>query len=179
MNDTIPPQPHIMLSYIKVGRLLYASLFLFIFEAWLYWVQLNNAVISASIWLTIGWLLCFLFAFVHIFLVLADGWSRFQNYKRAKDLFFIHGFQVRIANMYIGSKCQRMAATAAADELGLGAEIRKHYIKMSVKWYHFIPYFMIFRPLFIFSEDFWSRTFLERNYQAKFDFKNLKQELAL
>ncbi len=52
-----------------------------------------------------------------------DGWSRFQNYKRAKDLFFVHGFNSKIADMYVGSKCQRNAAIVAAEELGYKDEI--------------------------------------------------------
>lgn len=107
-----------------------------------------------------------------------DGWSRFQNYKRAKDQFYVHGFNRRIANTYIGSKCQRNAAIVAAQELGIEQEIRDYYEKMNVKWYHFVPYFMIKDPLFIIRKNFWSRTFLEKNYQSKFDYKQLQLELS-
>lgn len=114
-----------------------------------------------------------MFSFVHIFLVIMDGWSRFQNYKRAKDQFFLYGFQPRIAIAYIGSKCQRMAALTAADELGMADELKDFYDECGVKWFHYIPYFMVKEPLFLFKKSFWSRTFLEQKYYAKYDYQQL------
>jgi hypothetical protein len=170
-------QPSLMVSYLRVGKLLYYSLFLFILEARFYWTKLGAAYKDLSIAFTIFWLLCFLFAFVHIFLVVMDGWSRFQNYKRAKDQFYIHGFNKRIADTYIGSKCQRMAAIVAAEELGLGDQVKLYYTKKGVKWHHFVPYFMIKDPFFLFNKKFWSRTFLEKNYRPKFDYSHRQLEL--
>lgn len=102
-----------------------------------------------------------------------DGWSRYQNYKRAKDQFYLYGFKERIAAIYIGSKCQRMAAQVAAEELGYHNEIASYYKKKGVEWYHFIPYFMVQDPLFMIRPHFWQRTFLEKNYTSKFNFKEL------
>ena len=102
-----------------------------------------------------------------------DGWSRYQNYKRAKDQFFEYGFQPRIANMYMGSKCQRMAAETAAEELGIKDEVVEYYKKIGVKWYHYVPYFMIKDPLFFFRKYFWQRTFLEKNYAPKYNYREL------
>ncbi|UNY97715.1 hypothetical protein MQE36_11535 [Zhouia spongiae] len=175
---TIPKQPSTIVSYFRVGRLLHYSLVLFVMEAWIYGVQLMKAIQSGKVVWIIFWIGFFLFSFLHIFLVIMDGWSRFQNYKRAKDQFYVHGFNRRIANTYIGSKCQRNAAIVAAQELGIGQEIRDYYEKMNVKWYHFVPYFMIKDPLFIIRKNFWSRTFLEKNYQSKFDYKQLQLELS-
>lgn len=164
---------HTFISYMRVGRLLYYSLFLFILEAWFYWIKLDKAYTLQMLPWILFWAWSFIFSFIHIFLVLADGWSRFQNYKRAKDQFFIHGFNKRIANHYIGSKCQRMAAEVAAEELGLGDEVKKHYASMGVKWYHYVPYFMIKEPLFLIKKKFWSRTFLEKPYTPKFDYSKM------
>jgi len=172
--SSLPKQPSIIISYIRVGKLLYYSLFLFILEAWFYWVKLKAAYIESSQPWIIFWLVCFLFAFVHIFLVAMDGWSRFQNYKRAKDQFYVHGFNKRIADTYIGSKCQRTAAIVAAEELGIGEKVKAYYVTKGVKSYHWIPYFMVKNPLFFFSDKFWSRSFLEKNYKAKFDYNNLQ-----
>ena len=175
----LPKQPSILLSYIRVGRLLYWSLILFVFESWIYGIQLFKALELRDLFLIIFWGIAFLFAFVHIFLVLMDGWSRFQNYKRAKDLFFVHGFNARIAMMYIGSKCQRMAAETAAEELGIKEEVQVFYTKHGVKWFHYIPYFMVKEPLFLFKKRFWSRTFLEKNYTSKFDFHKMPQAISV
>lgn len=167
-------QPSYIVSYLRVGRLLYYSLLLFILEAWFYWIKLVDAYYDSSTLWVLFWVYSFLFSFLHIFLVLADGWSRFQNYKRAKDQFFQHGFNKRIANHYIGSKCQRMAAIVAAEELGIGEEVKSYYIEKGVKWYHYVPYFMIKEPLFLFKRKFWSRTFLEKTYVPKYNFHQMQ-----
>ncbi|CDF78774.1 hypothetical protein BN863_10620 [Formosa agariphila KMM 3901] len=107
-----------------------------------------------------------------------DGWSRYQNYKRAKDQFFEYGFRKRIAANYIVSKCQREAALVAASELGIKEKVANYYEEHGVKWFHYVPYFMVKDPLFLIRKAFWSRTFLERSYTAKFDFKKLQPELT-
>src|SRR5690606_12886853 len=165
-----------LISYLRVGKLLYWSLILFFAESFIYGHQLVKSIEQRGAWAIIFWFSFFLFSFVHIFLVLADGWSRFQNYKRVKDQFFIYGFQGRIAENYIGSKCQRMAATVAAGELGLADKLEDYYESRVVRWFHYIPYFMISDPFFLFKRHFWSRTFLEKAYQSKFDYKSLQYE---
>ncbi len=108
-----------------------------------------------------------------------DGWSRYQNYKRAKDQFYVYGYTKRIAQLYMGSKCQRMAAIVAASELGIEEKVTSFYESKGIKWYHYIPYFMVKDPLFAFKKYFWKRTFLERGYQSKFDFRTLQLQLSL
>ena len=179
MQSTFPIQPSAIVSYIRVGKLLYYSLLLFILEAWFYWARFRAAYIEMRLLLIIFWFISFLFAFVHIFLVMMDGWSRFQNYKRAKDQFYVHGFNRRIANTYIGSLCQRTAAIVAAEELGIGDEIKEYYVKRNVKWYHVIPYFMVRDPFFFIKKKFWSRTFLEKNYKPKFNYHHLQSQYEL
>lgn len=108
-----------------------------------------------------------------------DAWSRFQNYKRIKDYFFEYGFTTKIARHYSGSKCQRNALLVAAKELGLEKEALKYYRKIGIKWFHLIPYFMMRDPLFLFRRYFWSRTFMEKYYEPKFDFRKLDQKISL
>jgi hypothetical protein len=131
--NSLPPQPHPIISYFRVGRLLYTSLILFILESWIFW---NLYIVFdenlKSVWATF-WFCCFLFSLVHVFLVMMDGWSRYQNYKRAKDQFFAHGFKNRIAKLYIISKCQRIAAEVAAKELGLESEIKNYYLYSQIR----------------------------------------------
>ncbi len=175
---TLPVQPSAMFSYFRVGRLLYGALLLFILESWVYGVQLNEAIKFESTAWILFWAWSFLFSFIHIYLVIMDGWSRYQNYKRAKDKFFIHGFNEKIALFYIGSKCQRMAAETAAEELGINDQLQQYYQASGVKWYHYIPYFMIKEPFFLFKKIFWSRTFLERFYEPKFDYRAMTKSQA-
>ncbi|SFU50640.1 hypothetical protein SAMN05216480_105171 [Pustulibacterium marinum] len=175
--ENLPKQPSLAKSYWNVGKLLYSALILFIIESVFYYGKVKDALEKDS-YLIIGiWVWSLLFSFTHIFLVLADGWSRFQNYKRIKDLFFEHGFSYKLAAHYRGSKCQRMAVLTAAEELGIENEVKRYYKKLGIKWYHFIPSFMVVDPWFIFKKYFWSRTFLEKSYQSKFDYKKLNQRL--
>ncbi|TRZ41818.1 hypothetical protein [Robertkochia solimangrovi] len=177
---SLPYQPHPLLSYIRVGKLLYYSMFLFILESWVFYRLLMRSLEKEQAWWIVTiWTICFLFSFVHIFLVLADGWSRYQNYKRAKDLFFEHGYRDKIARLYITSKCQRSAAIVAADELGIADQVKEYYKSQGVKWFHYVPYFMLNDPLFFFKNHFWSRTFLEGNYQAKYNYRKLQTSVHL
>lgn len=169
----LPKQPPKFISYLRVGKLLYISLGLFALESVFFWKLFQRSLLKGDLLFQIIWMLCFLFSFIHIFLVLMDGWSRYQNYKRVKDQFYIHGFDIRLASNYKGSKCQRMAAIVAASELGMEKEIRGFYMKCGVKSFHFIPYFMIQDPLFLFRKSFWSRTFLEKPYRSKFNYRKI------
>ncbi len=174
---TLPTQPPLWVSYLVCGRLLHASTLIFIVESYLYWLPLERAIDNQStIWM-IYWSGMFLFAFFHIFLVFADAWSRFQNYKRAKDQLFEYGFQPRIVNHYIGSKCQRLAVETAAKELGYEEQVKKQFRLMGYRWYHYIPDFMIKDPYFLFKRYFWKRTFLEKPYTPKYNFPELSAQL--
>ena len=177
-SHVLPAQPHPFISYLRVGRLLHWSLLLFVLESYIYYAQLVRVYEGGKIWWTIFWLVSFLFSFVHIFLVIMDGWSRFQDYKRAKDLFFVHGYNWRIANRYIGSKCQRSAALVAAEELGIDSEVKTYFNQYGVRWFHYVPYFMARDPLFLFRKYFWERTFLEKYYEPRFDYRNLQLEAS-
>ena len=170
---SLPIQPNPIVSYFRVGRLLYGALFLFILESWFYGIELKNAISNNSLFWTLFWAWSFLFSFIHIYLVIMDGWSRYQNYKRVKDQFFTHGFNKKIALLYMGSKCQRMAVETAAEELGIKEKVFQCYKNFGVKWYHLVPYFMVREPLFLFKKVFWSRTFLEESYTPKFDYRSM------
>ncbi|WP_442588792.1 hypothetical protein ACSBL2_22405 [Pedobacter sp. AW31-3R] len=168
----LPKQPSITVSYWNVGVLLHLSVFLFVLESWFYWTRLQLAYFEGSWIFILFWLGCVLFAFSHIFLVIMDAWSRFQNYKRIKDNLYSHGFSPKIANPYMGSKCQRTAFMVAAKELGMEKEVNSYYHRIGIRWYHFIPRFMIEDPLFLFRKSFVSRTFLEKYYKPRFNFRD-------
>jgi len=178
-HNSLPKQPSLIISYWNVGSLLYSSVILFILESAFYWAKLKEAYMHDTFFVILFWLWSLLFSFSHIFLVLMDGWSRFQNYKRIKDHLFVHGFTPKMARHYIGSKCQRTAVMVAARELGMEKEVERYYQKLGIKWFHFIPHFMVKDPLFFFKRYFWSRTFLEKYYEPKFNFRELPQRVTL
>ncbi|MEM9328802.1 MAG: hypothetical protein AAGA85_24265 [Bacteroidota bacterium] len=172
-KEALPKQPHPVTSYLASGSLLHATLFLFIAESMVYWYFLAKSIQEQHLLWILFWAWSFMFSFIHIFLVLADGWSRFQNYKRAKDQLFLYGPEPKILRQYVGSKCQRIALQTAAKELALLDDI-KTYIKVrGYRWYHYIPDFMIADPLFPFRRYFWRRTFLERHYEPRVDYRKL------
>ncbi|SHJ17601.1 hypothetical protein SAMN04488096_109144 [Mesonia phycicola] len=178
MQQSLPKQNSLLWSYFKVSKWLLFALFLFILESYLYGIQLKYALLSENKWQILFWLSFFLFSFIHIFLVLMDSWSRFQNYKRIKDQLYYYGFQPKVANNYLVSKCQRHALKIACKELRYQKE-HKRFLKLrSVKWYHFIPYFMIEDPLFIMKSHFWNRTFLEKYYAPKFNYIHIYKKRA-
>jgi hypothetical protein len=172
----LPEQPHWLVSYYRVGRLLHGSLILFILESLAYGYMLQWAIQSGSVLWIVFWTSFFLFSFAHIFLTIMDGWSRFQDYKKAKDLFFSYGLRPRVADRFVGSKCQRNAALQAARELGMEEDLQIYYQNKGVKWYHYIPYFMVRDPLFLIRKTFWQRTFMEKYYKPKYNFHNLEFE---
>lgn len=172
----LPKQPNVVVSYYRVGRLLHGSLILFVLESLLYGYMLQYAIRSGNVFWIVFWVIFFLFSFVHIFLTIMDGWSRFQDYKKAKDLFFSYGLHPRIADRFIGSKCQRNAALQAARELSMEDELKIYYQKRGVQWYHYVPYFMVQDPLFLIRKTFWQRTFMEKYYKSKYNFRNLQLE---
>ena len=175
----LPPQPASWISYLRSGRLLYLSLVLFVLESLFYWQFVERAY-QRSEWLSFTWWFgCFLFAGSHIFLVFADGWSRYQDYKRVKDYLYLHGFDRRIVATHMRSMCQRTATITAAEELGMKEETTSYFYHRGYRWYHFVPDFMIRDPLFFFRKKFWSRTFLERKYTPRVDFHAIASEQKL
>jgi hypothetical protein len=173
----LPRQPHTAISFWNVGSLLYGSVVLFILETLFYWSKLQNAYLEGTYFFIVFWSSCVLFAFSHIFLVIMDGWSRFQTYKKVKDALYMNGFTPKIAGLYQGSRCQRTAVIVAAKELGMQHEAERYYRRLGIKWFHFVPDFMVTDPLFIFKRYFWSRTFLEKYYEPKFNYRAMNQNL--
>ena len=95
-----------------------------------------------------------------------DARSRFQDYKKAKDLFFENGFKSRIAKIYIYSKCQRDAARVAAKDLGLLEQLDFFYQGQGYFWYHIFPDFIFKKPWIVFSRKYWRKTLFEPQYTS-------------
>ena len=175
----LPSQPRRWVSYLRSGRMLYLSLILFVMESW-FFGKLTQRSFEQQNWIWFSWwMVCFLFAATHIFLVFADGWSRFQDYKRVKDYLYLHGFDRRIIATHMRSMCQRTATITAAEELGMKDETAAYFYHRGYRWYHFIPDFMLRDPLFFFRKRFWHRTFLERRYEPRVDFHAIANQQKL
>ena len=100
-----------------------------------------------------------------------DARSRYQNYKQLKDQLFLYGFDRRIFKPILGSRCQRDAAVAAAEELGYGNRCRTYFRSCGYRWYHLVPDFIFRAPYFLLTSAFWRRTFFTPTYRRKVDYK--------
>ena len=101
-----------------------------------------------------------------VVLALLDARSRFQDYKRAKDLFFENGFKSRIAKIYVYSKCQRDAVRVAAKDLGLLEQLDYFYQSQGYYWYHIFPDFIFKKPWIVFTRRYWRKTLFEPQYNS-------------
>jgi hypothetical protein len=177
INKITPAQPHWSISYWNAGKLLHVSVLLFVLESYFYGRMLQWALAgNHTIWIIV-WASCFVFSFAHIFLVIADGWSRFQDYKRAKDQMFMYGPKIRILKQFAASQCQRVACATAAKELGLATEAQEYFSGLGYRWYHLLPDFMVHDPFFFYKRYFWRRTFLEKYYKPRFNYRELSIEV--
>lgn len=94
--------------------------------------------------------------------------SRFQEYKRAKDLFFENGFQPRIAGLFIYSRCQRDAVREAARDLGVLDRLDRYYADKGYRWFHVLPDVVYRRPGVLLSRGYWRKTLFEPCYQSRY-----------
>lgn len=97
---------------------------------------------------------------------LLDARSRYQDYKRAKDLFFENGFKPRIAHLFIHSKCQRDAVRVAACDLGLLKPLEQYYRDKGYRWYHILPDFVFKRPWIVLTWRYWRKTLFTPGYDS-------------
>lgn len=158
-------------SYIYVGRLLHL---ITIFEI-LVGILLLPLIISieAHESIFISLLKVFFVGYLISFPILSqlDARSRFQNYKQIKDQFYIYGFQNRILQPVLKSRCQRDAALISAKELGLLKECKDFFRQHNYRWYHLLPDFVLKKPQFLFTRYFWQTTFFTPTYHPKVDYR--------
>lgn len=97
-----------------------------------------------------------------------DARSRYQNYKQVRDQFYVYGFDKRILNPLIKSRCQRDAAILAARDTGYKLECLRLFRSAGYRWYHLFPDFVFSHPGFIFTRYFWRSTFFCPRYRVKY-----------
>lgn len=154
-------------KYIQVGFLLHimtlsglVTTLLFFPDAEFFTSQKQPHISYSSGWLN-------LFGLGLVIFSQMDAYSRFQDYKLAKDLLFENGFRIRVARLFMASRCQRDALKVAAKDLGLLIELNTFINDMGYKWFHIIPEILLTRPLVLFSFRFWRKTLFAPHYQPK------------
>jgi hypothetical protein len=103
-----------------------------------------------------------------VFFSQMDAKSRFQNYKKAKDLLYENGFQPRIINLFSASRCQRDAIRVAAFDLKMLQQLDTYYKQLGYRWFHLIPDLTFSRPELFFTRRYWQRTLFEKSYKLKY-----------
>jgi hypothetical protein len=163
---------HPFISYLKVGYLLH---FMTAVEIILLVVLYN--VLNLESWIDGPLRILKTMALVPFFsmplFAQLDARSRYQNYKQLKDQLYRFGFRERIMKPVLKSRCQRDAAIAASDELGIGAQCKCYFRQSGYRWYHLLPDFFFRKPQFLLSWYFWKTTFFVREYRPMYDYRSL------
>lgn len=162
-------------TYILAGRLLHIITLIEITALLFILPFFINLETESSLLLVIRlWAILF-FSSMPLFSQL-DARSRFQNYKQIKDQIFIYGFDKRILNPVLKSRCQRDAALLSATELGYGEKCQRYYKIHGYRWFHILPDFLFSHPQFLFSKYFWLTTFFASTFKSKIDYSSLKSK---
>ena len=166
--------PHKIKVYLLTGRLLHIIaltelVLIFILIPILYRIDTShNLFLTLLRYFAMAYLLS-----LPVFSQL-DARSRYQNYKQIKDQFYSYGFDTRILQPVLKSRCQRDAALISASELGLKKECACYFWKHGYRWYHIIPDFVFSHPQFLLSKYFWKTTFFVPKYEPKVDFSSVQ-----
>jgi len=96
-----------------------------------------------------------------------DAASRYQDYKKVKDLLYETGFKPRVVQLFMNSRCQRDAVKVAARDLGLTQVLIVYYKTKGYAWFHLLPEFVFKKPMVVFTKRYWQRTLFEQRYERK------------
>ena len=155
-------------DFVLVGRLLHltalisALMVIFFWRlAWESWINENMTLFVLYTYLTLYMLSIPIFAEL-------DARSRYQNFKMVRDLFFKFGYKSRFIKSMQYSKCQREAAIMAGRETGYAEQVNSYFRSAGRKWYHYFPSFILTKPTFLFTKQFWITTFFVKYYPTKY-----------
>lgn len=97
-----------------------------------------------------------------------DAYSRYQNYKMAKDLIHQYGFKKSLIKIFSKSRCQRDAFAEAAKSLGFKKEIDNYFYSVGFRWYHILPAIILKKPTTLLTKEYWLSTLFVPNYKSKY-----------
>jgi hypothetical protein len=97
-----------------------------------------------------------------------DAYSRYQNYKMAKDLMHQYGFKKSLIKIFSKSRCQRDAFAEAAKSLGYKKEIDNYFYNIGFRWYHILPVIILKKPTILLTKEYWISTLFVANYKSKY-----------
>jgi hypothetical protein len=97
-----------------------------------------------------------------------DAYSRFQNYKMAKDKLYQYGFDRRLLRPFVYSRCQRDAISVAVQEMKLDKEWKELKCDLGFRWYHILPHIIVRNPMVLFTRQYWNKTLFVKQYHSKY-----------
>jgi hypothetical protein len=103
-----------------------------------------------------------------VFTTQLDAYSRYQNYKMAKDLMHQYGFRKKLIKIFSKSRCQRDAFAEAARSLGYKKEIDSYFYNVGFRWYHILPVIILKNPTVLLTKEYWMSTLFVSNYKSKY-----------
>jgi hypothetical protein len=127
-----------------------------------------NALASADDFSFNLYLVLCLYFFSLVFTTQLDAYSRFQNYKMAKDLIHQYGFKKSLIKIFSKSRCQRDAFAEAARSLGYKKEIDNYFYTVGFRWYHILPVIIVKKPTLLLTKEYWISTLFVSNYKSKY-----------
>ncbi len=151
-------------SFVNATSLLQSFCIVCVLLSYLNFLELDNAT-------GVAFLLHLFFSIYFFSLIITtqlDAYSRYQNYKMAKDLMHQYGFKKPLIRVFSKSKCQRQAVTEAGKSLGFKKEIDDYFYSMGFRWYHILPVIIAKKPLTLFTKEYWLSTFFVSNYKSKY-----------
>ncbi len=148
--------------YLKSGFLLHSFTWITVMILLFWWIPQTAAPIS-GVKLTCSFLLM-----IWAITSQLDAHSRYQEYKRMKDLLYENGFRAILLIPFNKSHCQREAVLTAAEQFGCKKEFKACFRKMGVRWFHILPYAFTNNPFVLFNKDFLSVTFFQSYYRSKY-----------
>ena len=88
-----------------------------------------------------------------------DALSRARQYKKLRKCFSKGCLSHTSMNNMLTSRCQRDTLTVAAADSGHGDEVRSYIRSKGYRWHHILPDFVLQRPGYVFTKDFWKKSF--------------------
>ena len=103
-----------------------------------------------------------------VFTTQLDAYSRYQNYKMAKDLMHQYGFKKSLIKIFSKSRCQRDSFAEAAKSLGYKKEIDSYFYNVGFRWYHILPTIILKKPTTLLTKEYWISTLFVSRYKSKY-----------
>ena len=157
-----------LIQFLKVGYFLHIMTLIGFFLIYLGFLKLVEWLENPeSYYYLVLYILIFIEGLTLPFFSEMDALGRYQNYKQIKDKLYSLGYDERLLNPLMHSKCQRDAVIMAAEDLNCKIEVKRYFYKSGYRWYHIFPDSFMNNPLVLFKKVFWTRILFTKHYKLQ------------